>query len=358
VNLVLVCRSALPGRDGWGDWLESHASGDATSVRIKRVKALEAAGAEVLVIAGDVADAARVEQAIAEARARFGDIHGVVHAAGLLGPEDFGPIQGLSRAACERLFAAKVRGLLALEKLLADPEPDFWLLTSSLSAALGGLGYAAYAAGNVFLDHFAAEQNRKRRSRWASVDFDRWEFGRAGGVDAGRPADSSAAAITPQEGLRLLEHLLRLDVAGQVVVSTTPLQERLARWVSLVERRVGARQVSAAPSARPRPELGTAYLAPRDERERALAAIFEELLGVGPVGVDDDFFELGGHSLFAARALSRLRAAFGLSLPLAAFFEAPTVAGLAARVAAILAAREGAERSAASTAGERVEIEL
>jgi acyl transferase domain-containing protein len=358
VNLVLVCRSALPGRDGWGDWLESHASGDATSVRIKRVKALEAAGAEVLVIAGDVADAARVEQAIAEARARFGDIHGVVHAAGLLGPEDFGPIQGLSRAACERLFAAKVRGVLALEKLLADPEPDFWLLTSSLSAALGGLGYAAYAAGNVFLDHFAAEQNRKRRSRWASVDFDRWEFGRAGGVDAGRPADSSAAAITPQEGLRLLEHLLRLDVAGQVVVSTTPLQERLARWVSLEERRVGARQVSAAPSARPRPELGTAYLAPRDERERALAAIFEELLGVGPVGVDDDFFELGGHSLFAARALSRLRAAFGLSLPLAAFFEAPTVAGLAARVAATLAAREGAERSAASTAGERVEIEL
>jgi len=89
-----------------------------------------------------------------------------------------------------------------------------------------------------------------------------------------------------------------------------------------------------------------------------VAGFFEALLGVGPIGVNDDFFALGGHSLFAARALSRLRTTFGVSLPLGAFFEAPTAAGLAARITAALAAREGAG-AAEERAGEgRVEIEL
>jgi amino acid adenylation domain-containing protein len=69
--------------------------------------------------------------------------------------------------------------------------------------------------------------------------------------------------------------------------------------------------------------------APTDETERRLAAIWEELLGRGPVGLFDDFFELGGHSLLAARTAARIDQAFGTRLPVAALFEAPTVAMLA-----------------------------
>jgi amino acid adenylation domain-containing protein len=71
------------------------------------------------------------------------------------------------------------------------------------------------------------------------------------------------------------------------------------------------------------------YVAPRGERERDVAALFAELLGVRAAGATDNFFELGGHSLLATRLVSQLRARFAVDLKLRAVFENPTVAGLA-----------------------------
>ena len=74
------------------------------------------------------------------------------------------------------------------------------------------------------------------------------------------------------------------------------------------------------------------FVAPRDSLEDALARIWADLLTLEQVGVFDNFFELGGHSLVAGRVLVRIADRFGVSLPLGAIFEAPTVAALARRV--------------------------
>ncbi len=66
--------------------------------------------------------------------------------------------------------------------------------------------------------------------------------------------------------------------------------------------------------------------------EGRIAAIWERVLGVGDIGVHDSFFEIGGDSLSGVQVMSQLNAQLQMRIPIARFFEAPTVAGLAALV--------------------------
>ncbi len=75
-----------------------------------------------------------------------------------------------------------------------------------------------------------------------------------------------------------------------------------------------------------------AVVAPRDDVETKLVAIWEEVLDLRPVGVTDSFFELGGHSLLAIRLLARVEEVFGRRLALSALFVGPTVEDLAAQL--------------------------
>ena len=77
---------------------------------------------------------------------------------------------------------------------------------------------------------------------------------------------------------------------------------------------------------------GGSFVAPRDRVELELALLFQELLGTGPVGVRNSFFELGGHSLLAVRLVARIERRLGVSVPLAALFQRPTIESLAGLV--------------------------
>jgi acyl transferase domain-containing protein len=97
----------------------------------------------------------------------------------------------------------------------------------------------------------------------------------------------------------------------------------------------------APAGAHGRAHLRTAWVAPATELEQAVAAVWEEMLGMERVGADDDFFELGGHSLLGTRVIGRLRLHFGVELQVDAIFRAPTVAALAREIEdALLAAVE------------------
>ncbi|EPX57243.1 Long-chain-fatty-acid--CoA ligase [Cystobacter fuscus DSM 2262] len=83
-------------------------------------------------------------------------------------------------------------------------------------------------------------------------------------------------------------------------------------------------------------------VAPRNEREAAVARVFAEVLGLPRVGVTETFFELGGHSLSAVRVFAALRDTLGIQLPLKAIFEAPTVEALARRIERPVSPKGGA----------------
>jgi thioesterase domain-containing protein/acyl carrier protein len=74
-----------------------------------------------------------------------------------------------------------------------------------------------------------------------------------------------------------------------------------------------------------RPELPETFVAPRDYLELELVKIWEEILGIQPVGTRDNFFDLGGNSLLAMRLLAQIEKTFNKSLSLATLFQAPTV---------------------------------
>jgi phthiocerol/phenolphthiocerol synthesis type-I polyketide synthase E len=128
----------------------------------------------------------------------------------------------------------------------------------------------------------------------------------------------------------------------RIPLPTYPFERR--RYYIEAPRESGAGLAPALPDEAPaapgadgaaasdRPNLRTAYVAPRNELEEAVAAVWGEMLGIGHVGVDDDFFELGGHSLLGTRVVGRLRADFGVELMVDAIFRAPTVALLASEI--------------------------
>ena len=78
-----------------------------------------------------------------------------------------------------------------------------------------------------------------------------------------------------------------------------------------------------------RPELATDYAPPRNETERQIAAIWQEVLGIDRVGIHDNFFELGGHSLLLAKVNDKLEATFHQSFNMVDLFRYPTIAYLA-----------------------------
>jgi phthiocerol/phenolphthiocerol synthesis type-I polyketide synthase E len=196
VRLTLVGRSRLPGRDAWPAWLAAHGESDPVSRKLQAIRELEELGAEVLPLTADVTDAAALKAAVDAACAHFGEVHGVIHAAGLPGG---GLLQLRSAADAERVLAPKVRGARALEGALAGRRLDFLVLCSSTIAVTGGIGQVDYCAANNFLDAFAADYAQRHGTFALAIDWDRWR-------DAGMAVDAerrSGRAAHPWLGDRV-----------------------------------------------------------------------------------------------------------------------------------------------------------
>ncbi|WP_153815523.1 non-ribosomal peptide synthase/polyketide synthase [Streptomyces sp. SUK 48] len=142
--------------------------------------------------------------------------------------------------------------------------------------------------------------------------------------DPATPAPDPAAPSSRPAGV-LDPAALRAAVAARLPAHMVPAA------VVVLDRMPLTPQNKIDRRALPAPERTAAagHLAPRTDEERALAAIWADVLGVDEVGVTDDFFDLGGESILAARTLSRIRDELGVRLTVRDVFSARTVAALA-----------------------------
>jgi acyl-coenzyme A synthetase/AMP-(fatty) acid ligase/acyl carrier protein len=102
------------------------------------------------------------------------------------------------------------------------------------------------------------------------------------------------------------------------------------------------------------PEPGTQeevfnYEAPRDTTDEILVEIWEQLLKVKPIGIQDNFFERGGHSLLIIRVISHIRLKMGVTIPVTAFFKFPTVAKMSDYIQAVSVSENAWTESETST---------
>jgi len=154
------------------------------------------------------------------------------------------------------------------------------------------------------------------------------------------------AAVVVHEGMggekRLIAYIVKK--AGQDELSQTSLRKYLLE--RLPDYMVPARLaiVDGIPllpngkinrKALPPVELegeASRYVAPRNSVEEIVAGIWQQVLGIPRIGVEENFFELGGHSLLAAQVMARVESLLGAEVPLHLLFEFPTVAGLALQI--------------------------
>ncbi len=328
-RLILTGRSPLPAREAWPQWLKEHTEDDSTYRKITLVQELEALGAEVMVGCADITDHQGMTDVVAEARKRFGAIHGVLHAAGL--PSGT-MMQNKNFDTVVQTLGPKVHGTRILESVLADEPLELFILFSSSGALLGGLGYFDYCAANAFLDAFAHARTATG-AYTQSINWGAWqEVGMAVVSNLGFTSEEErriflSQSIKPAEGLEIFHRVLDRRIPQ---IAVWPMNFQLSiensRLLTGLEDGTDDEQTS---TAHPRPHLSTEYSEPVGDMETTLAGIWQSLLGIDQLGRKDDFFELGADSLLATQVISRVRRKLGVSLSLSDLYRATSIETLA-----------------------------
>ncbi|MCS3796551.1 amino acid adenylation domain-containing protein [Niastella sp. OAS944] len=327
-NLILISRTSVPDPSTWQTYLNNEADG-LLAKRIKGLQELQERGASFITIAADIADIEEMENAVEIAEKKFGTIHGVFHAAGIIRAADFQTIGEMNAENFETHCRPKIYGALTIYKIFSKRSCDFVLMTSSLSPLLGGIGLAAYAAANQFLDSLCGLLAAKGLP-WISLnwaDWKGWENEMTGIKISGEAVQLN---ITQTEGIETLRRILHYALQeGQVAISAGNLLKRLDNWVLFKNENPAAiKPVAGIATAANRPAVSNEYVAPVNDIEKKLVTLWEEITGFSGIGVEDDFSELGGDSLKAVIMLSRARKILDTIIPLGEFFNNRTVRAL------------------------------
>jgi len=188
--LYELCRARFVLTAPWepppeATWAERAKRDDRMGVSLAGVLALRERGAEVAVVKADAAVRGEVADALAFARRRYGGLHGVIHAAGVLNASS---VIDKTHEAARRVFAAKALGAFHLDDLTRDDDLDLFMPVSSQASQVPEPGQVDYAAANAVLDVIADNRSRRGRGYAGTIGWGPWQ-------DVGIAADRMRQAV-------------------------------------------------------------------------------------------------------------------------------------------------------------------
>lgn len=167
-RLILTSRWEVPSKEEWPLLI---AEGGKIGNALRVLSQLEEMGAEFHIIQTDTSDRESFLSAVAQAETRFGTIHGVVHAAGVVDPA---PALDKSRERIRGVFDSKVLGALILEEIFKDRELDMLIHFSSVASSRATQGQVDYAGANAILDRIAMRRQSSQHGISVSIGWGPW----------------------------------------------------------------------------------------------------------------------------------------------------------------------------------------
>jgi acyl transferase domain-containing protein/SAM-dependent methyltransferase len=304
------------------------------------VRAVQALGAQVIALEGDVADEASLRMALSVLAAQAPPLRGVMHAAAALSSA---PVTALAPQQVSAMLRPKIDGTLLIERLTASLPLDFVVLFSSTTALLGASGLAHYAAANLFLDATARAADQSSR-RVLSVNWGTWEAMRLASQESQRSFREGGLQPMPAgEALDALGRLLAGTQAQACVARIDwsvlkPLHEARRARPFLSRLGVSPASKAAAPVASPAATGLLERIAglPQAQREEMLIEFVSRevahvlALDAGQhVPLDTGLFDMGMDSLMSVELKRRLERGAGQALPSTLTFNYPNVGALA-----------------------------
>lgn len=315
-TLILLTHSEFPERAEWNQWLQKHVREDRISGKIKQILEFEEQGATVWVKRTSLSEPDTLSRIIEEASQAFSKIDGVFHTAGI-GDQTF--VDFLTGEHIDKILEPKVKGTVCLYQQLikhTKEKPGFVVLFSSIASITGGIGQAAYACANAFLDGFT-EMAKSYGIPAVCINWDTWkETGMA--VRAAKDLEKQMEngqesqtvfnieeakrnvlgnhGIRTKDGISILFQQIkgmygttreRMVVTDGELFSQNEIQLELLTHI----------EAAASMEKKTRPALKSEYEKPVNKVETELVRILEDFTGIFPVGVNDNFFELGITSL-------------------------------------------------------------
>ncbi|WP_147123883.1 beta-ketoacyl reductase, partial [Nocardia neocaledoniensis] len=293
-------------------------------------------GAEVEVVACDVADRAALAAVLADVPAEH-PLTGVFHLAGVL---DDGAVASLTPARVDAVFGPKVDAALHLHELTAELPLRAFVVFSSAAGVFGNAGQGNYAAANACLDALAAHRRAAglpgTSLAWGLWNMDSGMAAELGATERRRMSRSGMLPLSAEQGLTLFDAVTELAVAAPVLarLDLDALRGAGSAVPALLSGLVPQRRKAASgASAALRARLTST---PEGERLDVLVEIVRgqvaTILGHGnanAIAPDRPFSELGFDSISAVEFRNALVAATGLRLPATAVFDYPSPRALA-----------------------------